>query len=180
LADVKLVVVSPEMVFEPAAIVFPVRVWVWAAKRNSSLAERAGMVAVLDDAGATDVMVVVLVVPRTIWLVVFDNVRAENAGVELVVRFWPVSYSSWVSSMHPVQVRAVAVIEPVPEVDKDPPVPTTKAAVLVPAVTSANDVAPAPAALRVVPSKERFVPKVISCIDPSVDTLPKSLFAVTF
>ena len=47
-----------------------VKVCVWLRKANVSFALSAGMVATLDEVGATVVIVVVLVVPKTNWLVV--------------------------------------------------------------------------------------------------------------
>ncbi len=52
-----------------------------------SLAERAGMVAVTDEAGATELIVVVLVLPKTSWLAVFVKVSAANVGVAPVLIF---------------------------------------------------------------------------------------------
>jgi hypothetical protein len=53
-----------------------VRAWDWARKAKVSLADKAGMVAVLLAPGARELIVVVLVVPRTIWLVVLVKVEA--------------------------------------------------------------------------------------------------------
>ena len=58
-----------------------VRVCVWFAKTKVSLAESAGIVAVLFALGAVELIVVVFVVPRTSWLVVLVNVSAPNVGV---------------------------------------------------------------------------------------------------
>ena len=58
-----------KVLVEPSILLL-VKVWVWFRNAKVSLALSAGMVATLDDVGATLVIVVVLVDPKTIWLVV--------------------------------------------------------------------------------------------------------------
>lgn len=57
-------------------------------KAKVSEAVSAGMVAVRLADGASEEMVVVLVVPKTSWLVVADKVRALKVGVAPVWMFW--------------------------------------------------------------------------------------------
>lgn len=64
-----------------------VKVAVWLAKIKVSLAESAGMVAILETAGAALLIVVVLVVPKTSWLVVFVRFSAAKVGVAPVLIF---------------------------------------------------------------------------------------------
>ena len=49
-------------------------VWSWLVNANVSLPVRAGIVAVTELDGATESIVVVLVVPRTSWFVVLESV----------------------------------------------------------------------------------------------------------
>ena len=53
-----------------------VKAWLWARKAKVSLPVRTGIVATRLAAGARELIVVVLVVPRTIWLVVLVKVAA--------------------------------------------------------------------------------------------------------
>ena len=57
--------VAPEKVRPVEPMVLLVKVCAWLAKTKVSFAESAGMVAVTLDDGATELMVVVLVVPST-------------------------------------------------------------------------------------------------------------------
>ena len=61
-----------------------VKVWVWLRNANVSFALSAGIVATLDEVGATVVIVVVLVVPKTNWLVVLVKFKAAKVGELLV------------------------------------------------------------------------------------------------
>lgn len=61
-----------------------VKVCAWFRNANVSLALSAGMVATREAVGAILLIVVVLVVPRTSWLVVFANVSDAKIGLEVV------------------------------------------------------------------------------------------------
>ena len=59
------------------------RVWVWFANTKVSSAVSAGIVANLEATGAIDVIVVVFVVPRTIWFVELVRLSEAKVGDEV-------------------------------------------------------------------------------------------------
>ncbi len=83
LLSVVMSVAAPEKISPVEPIVLFVRVCAWLAKTKVSFPDSAGIVAILDAPGATELIVVVFVVPNINWLVGLARESAAKVGDEV-------------------------------------------------------------------------------------------------